>query len=262
MAMQRHIYLALGLVGFLCGCSSVSPDISNSGVKVYKITADFSNSYLVTNGANSFLIDAGSEVKGAWLANEISELGIDPASLRAVVLTHGHVDHAGGAGYLKSTFKIPVIAGAGDASMLRSGRNDTLCPRGWYAHRLHDDAQSASFAGLELDVPVSAPFDLSASTGISASIQMLPGHTDGSLIIKVDNFAFVGDLLRGGMLQQTQANLHFFMCDLEENRDNLRKLLATVVPEAERFYLGHMGPVNRESIEALITHYPDPSSPQ
>jgi len=52
-----------------------------------------------------------------------------------------------------------------------------------------------------------------------------PGHTDGSLVLVVGEHAFVGDLIRGGILDANQPETHFFMCDLEENRARIKELL-------------------------------------
>ena len=57
-----------------------------------------------------------------------------------------------------------------------------------------------------------------AELGMSGKILPHPGHTPGSLVILIGRHAFVGDLIRGGMVTNETPATHLFMCDLEENR--------------------------------------------
>lgn len=54
------------------------------------------NAVLVEGTASRLLVDAG--FSGADLARRLAELGVAPESIRDVVLTHEHADHARGAG--------------------------------------------------------------------------------------------------------------------------------------------------------------------
>jgi 7,8-dihydropterin-6-yl-methyl-4-(beta-D-ribofuranosyl)aminobenzene 5'-phosphate synthase len=63
---------------------------------------------LIDSPAGRVLFDTG---RGASLLHNLAVLGIDPASIDAVVLSHGHYDHAGGLlPLLQRTGPRPVIA--------------------------------------------------------------------------------------------------------------------------------------------------------
>jgi metallo-beta-lactamase class B len=50
----------------------------------------------------------------------LRKLGLDPADIRYVLVSHGHGDHAGGAKYLQETFGARVLLGAADWDLLES----------------------------------------------------------------------------------------------------------------------------------------------
>ena len=46
------------------------------------------------------------------------KLGLDPATIKHAIVSHGHSDHAGGARYLQERFGTPVILSAADWDLL------------------------------------------------------------------------------------------------------------------------------------------------
>lgn len=66
-------------------------------------------SYLEAGGAR-LLIDAGGT--GRRLEALLSEIGVPPASLDAILLTHEHIDHVQGVGVLSRRYDLPVFAAA------------------------------------------------------------------------------------------------------------------------------------------------------
>jgi len=48
----------------------------------------------------------------------LKKLGLDPARIKYVLLSHGHIDHAGGARYLQEHFAAHVIASAADWDLM------------------------------------------------------------------------------------------------------------------------------------------------
>ena len=52
----------------------------------------------------------------------LKKMGLDPANIKDIILTHGHIDHYGGAAFLQDTYKPHVLMGAADWDMLDSGR--------------------------------------------------------------------------------------------------------------------------------------------
>ena len=94
-------------------------------------------------------------------------------------------------------------------------------------------------------MPVAGPPPLSSFSSLEGEVLPLPGHTDGSLVIRVGQAVFVGDLLRGSVFGR-DADVHFYMCDLEDNRADIERVLAG---GATQFFPGHFGPLTREAVQ-------------
>ena len=98
------------------------------GFTVRTIAIENVNVHLVTAGGNSFLVEAGDRSSFERIVGEIRAAGVEAFSLRAVVVTHGHADHFGGAKSFQDEFNVPVIGGRGGLAQFQSGRSGELCP--------------------------------------------------------------------------------------------------------------------------------------
>lgn len=243
---MRALILA-GLVAVSSGCFAARRTEVVSGTRVVTLQQDFINAHAIVGDEGHFvLVDSGLERNGQALERLLEESGLDLAKLDAVVLTHGHADHAGGARRFQQR-GVKVVAGAGDVEALGKGANETLCPTDSTARgRLAED-QHERFSALVPDVPVTEVLALQSLSRIEGEVLPAPGHTPGSLVVRVKDALFVGDLLRGAILGSS-AEVHFYMCDLEQNRQLVQSLLARW-PSASTFFVGHFGPVSRAEVE-------------
>jgi metallo-beta-lactamase class B len=77
------------------------------------------SAWAVTTSRGIILVDAlwdysvEDEVAGG-----LKKLGLDPANIKYVLLSHGHIDHAGGARFLQDRFGAHVIASAADWDLM------------------------------------------------------------------------------------------------------------------------------------------------
>lgn len=74
------------------------------------------NAALVRHGGTSLLIDAG--ISARRIAQALSLLGMSPAELDAVLVTHAHSDHVGGIATLVKKYAVPVYASRGTSRFL------------------------------------------------------------------------------------------------------------------------------------------------
>jgi glyoxylase-like metal-dependent hydrolase (beta-lactamase superfamily II) len=98
---------------------------------VYRLGTRWVSFYLVAEGAEFTLIDAG--YPGYWkhLSGAIAALGARPEAIRAVIVTHHHADHAGTAERLRSTAGSRVLVGEADAWIV-AGKYPSHASPGFY----------------------------------------------------------------------------------------------------------------------------------
>lgn len=249
LSMKFIFSTCLALV-FSFGCASgYSKHLLPDGLTVHTFRREHSNVHVVTNGSASFMIDAGFERNASALTDDMLKAGIDPKALRAIILTHGHTDHAGGAHYFQRHFGTQIIAGSADLPLMSSGRNEPkVCPTDFIARQRMQQDLAETYTPFEPNTRVNEPLALEPLFGIKGTVQPLPGHTPGSLVVVFPHAVFVGDLLRGSLIGHA-AELHFYMCDLEDNRKDVQHVLDTLAPNATLFFPGHFGPIERAEVQ-------------
>ena len=228
----------------------------DGGVRVVAVRQAFANSFVVEQNGGRILIDTGYEENAAGLTGRFREGGVDLDGVDAIVLTHGHTDHAGGARHLRAEHGIPIVVGAADDGILAEGGGDPqgLCPTDALAESRAEQDAAARFTAFDPDVLATDSTDLQGLTAVDAELVFQPSHTAGSLTVVVGPFAFVGDLFRGDVFTAT-ATVHLYNCDLDANRQEIEQLLADH-PEVTTFVPSHFGAVSRAEVEALLTRWP------
>ena len=59
----------------------------------------------------------------------LKKIGLDPAQIKYVIVSHGHFDHSGGAKFLQDTYKAKVLMSAADWDLLDRGNPNQPKPR-------------------------------------------------------------------------------------------------------------------------------------
>ena len=193
------------------------------------------------------IVDTGVATSPAeGMAPALQALGRRIEDVRWILLTHGHIDHVGGAHALWELTgrRAQVVISEADAPMLRSRRahvQNYLDVRAQYLDAPDAEArQTAMAAGaisgeLEPHVLVRGGETLSLGGGVTVTVHAIPGHTAGSVAYVVDgqDDVFVGDAVQ----VHGAANGFPGFEDPRAYRASLEHLRDVVRPR--HLYLGH-----------------------
>jgi glyoxylase-like metal-dependent hydrolase (beta-lactamase superfamily II) len=199
------------------------------------------NVYLL-DGDRPLLIDSGTRASGGKLRSELARHHVRPVDLGGILLTHGHADHAGGAGSLR-VGPVPIMVGAADAAILSAGHNPPLQPTTASA-RLYRPFLDRSFQPYTADILLEGVTALSPY-GIDGQVIPAAGHTPGSVAVLVGADLFIGDLARGGhlggLVQPATLLPHYYSPDARHDLRLLRALILEHRPDT--LHPGHGGPI-------------------
>ncbi len=132
------------------------------------------HTYLIDGGGEAALIDAGSGIQSEWMRSNIEQDGVSLASIRKIVLTHSHWDHARGCACWQRATGASVFVHRLGCPVLTAGR--------WPESHI-------SKHGIASE-PVSAPRGLEDGEEIAVGdlrLQVVhtPGHSDDSISLLV-----------------------------------------------------------------------------
>ena len=246
VSVQRWLFVA-GVL-FFTGCATRLSTVHIGDLEILTFRHDFANAHLLSRGGARILVDSGYGKNASTLDHDLRKAGIDPRTLKAVVVTHAHADHTGGARWFHDHYGVRVVAGSGDREDFAAGRNGKLCPVGFLGKLRHSKDQAGTFEPVSADIWIDQATQLGPLVGFDALVVPYASHTPGSLVVVTNGVALVGDLFRGAAIGST-AEPHFFMCDLAANRADIQRLLSSDGKDATQFFTGHFGPVARDAVE-------------
>lgn len=204
--------------------------------KVERIKCGNGNCYIISNGKDAILVDTCREKYREKILNACK-----PYRMRLLLLTHGHLDHVQNAAFLSEELQIPVGMCKEDLALLENNLIQSLEAKSI----LGKIVLAASIKGLKEDgIPSFTPTvflsegDILDSYGISAKILSVPGHTNGSIAVDVDEkYLLVGDALMN-MFYPTVSMLYHDRSEMLKSAEKISKLGNRTV------FFGHGNPLN------------------
>lgn len=165
------------------------------------------------------VVDPGGEIER--LVERINELGV---TLEKILITHAHIDHAGGTKDLAEHFDLPI----------EGPQQEDI----FWIDRLSDQSRMFQFPEAKPFVPTRwLEHDDTVSVGnLTFDVKHCPGHTPGHVVfINHDNkLAWVGDVLFKGSMGRTD----FPRGDHQTLIDSIHSSLMSL-PDDYQFISGH-----------------------
>jgi glyoxylase-like metal-dependent hydrolase (beta-lactamase superfamily II) len=198
-------------------------------------------------GERVIVVDAGYPSSPRRVLRALTERRL-AGEVSLIVLTHGHLDHLGGAAELRSQLSAPIALHRLDAEIAHTGRDRPLHPTDLRG-RLFSPFMPRSVTPFEPDIVHDGTLDL-APFGVAGRTIHTPGHTPGSISILLEEATVAGDIASGGFLRGRSAREPYFADDRRQLRSSVAQLLAEANPGP--VYVGHRGPLTRQGLARLF----------
>lgn len=221
--------------------------------QIHRLSLGFINCYLIKQ-EGLILIDAGMPKKGRSFLKQLKDLSIETKDISLILITHGHFDHIGSIGELKT------LTGCKVAINKRE--------KGWVELGLKSLPPGVSIWGkiLSIFMKVGSPLVKLAPTpvdlvlnddelslgsyGISGKVLYTPGHSPGSMSLLLDTGdAFVGDLAMNGLPLRIGPGMPAFGEDVVAIKESWQLILDN---GAKWIYPAHGKPFRAEELEKAL----------
>ena len=135
------------------------------------------NSYLVVNDKKGIIIDPSSGVEPF-----LKKIKSEKIELEAIIATHGHIDHIDGVNIVKKKFNANFYVNNLDLDLVSAVQTQARM------FGVHDPGKIIP----DKNLPLSGELNLA---GLTLQLLHTPGHSKGSVSVKIDNVLFSGDTL-------------------------------------------------------------------
>jgi glyoxylase-like metal-dependent hydrolase (beta-lactamase superfamily II) len=221
------------------------------------------NWLLVTDDSRVMLIDAGYPGDRDAVLASLRQLGYEAGDVRAILLTHAHIDHLGSAIWFAKTHDTPVYCHADEVGHAKREYLEQVSPRDvglriwrprWAVWTMHVVRNGGLIReGIPTAQPLTA--DVAAQLPGHPMAIPTPGHTGGHCSYVVDGVLASGDALVTGHPLLRHSGPQLLPAMFSHNQDNcIRSLAALALLETEILAPGHgdlwRGPIREAADQA------------
>lgn len=229
---------------------------------VYFVEGPASNWIIVREGVGFILIDGGYPRDIEHVLASIRNLGLEPAEARAMLITHGHVDHTGSAAYFSKEYGTPILCGAEEVAHVQ-GREKHQVTLGqvlrrawrprvfrWMLHAIRAGALSAEPAA---DARTWAGAELRELPGAPQAV-LVAGHTPGhtAFVLPKAKAVATGDALVTGHPLSRRSGVQMLPAMFHSSPDGIRGALQVLSEVDAALILPGHGPVLRKRLTDAI----------
>ena len=238
----------------------MAPALTAITDRVHFAQTDLVNWTLVAGDDGGLLIDAGFPGSRADVLHTLRALGFGVADVRAILLTHAHIDHFGTAIWFAETHGTPVYCHAAEVGHSRREYLEQASPRDIAARAWQPKYLKWSVAIMRkgalthTGIPTSQPLTEDIAAALPGTPQPVPtpGHTGGHCSYLVDGVLISGDALVTGHPVAPRPGPQLLPSIFNHDEDGCRRSLAVLgALDTEVLLPGH-GPVWRGSIRDAV----------
>ncbi len=219
---------------------------------VHTVFTGAANAHIVTTEKGILVVDAGMPHTAFRIVGKIRALGYAPQDVRLILITHGHIDHAGGARALQRATGAPIALHRADMPLVATpelkmppGRTATVNAIGRVIRAFGWAVPLETFTP---DVCVEDGQSL-REFGMAARVVHTPGHTDGSISVLFDDgTVFVGDAI----LNLIRVSFPLWWENAAETRASACKIQSL---QPRLCYSGHGRAFDSNQLDAFVSKH-------
>lgn len=223
--------------------------------KIIQYTSGMSNGFFVID-EGIIAVDTGSECGEDVFLDICKNHGIDPKTIKLIVITHGHVDHFMNVGAMKKLTRAPVLCHKEAERFLKNGLFPEIIGRNELGRKIIADQEvtgspCASVPKITPDIVWSGSEYNLTPWGIDGKILHTPGHSKCSTAVAVCSCgAIVGDTIVES-LETGIRGLTYFTYSLG-NDEEIIKSVHTILENADLMYSGHGNPFLKAEVYGIL----------
>ena len=196
------------------------------------------NVFILIGTKGNVLVDTGMAGNEKKIVTKLQKLGIDPSSIKLMVLTHNHEDHIGSVKALAELTGAKIAMHKVDYELMTEGDDEVIGITSMGKIMMataHKVAKNKPDSRFNIDIEIDSSYEL-VDYGIEGKILHTPGHTKGSLSILMENGeAIIADSVMA-MMPWSKPGKPIVGYDLALTKKNILMLMAM---GAQSFYLSH-----------------------
>jgi glyoxylase-like metal-dependent hydrolase (beta-lactamase superfamily II) len=206
------------------------------------------NWLLVVDDAGVMLVDAGYPGDRADVLASLGQLGYEPGDVRAILLTHAHIDHLGSAIWFAKTHGTPVYCHADEVGHAKREYLEQASPLDvalriwrprwalWATHVLRNGGLTRE--GIPSTQPLAA--EVAAELPGRPMAIPTPGHTGGHCSYLIDGVLASGDALVTGHPLLARSGPQLLPAVFSHDQDGcIRSLAALALLDTDVLVPGH-----------------------
>jgi hydroxyacylglutathione hydrolase len=212
--------MAMGIRAVMKGGLPMEDGRGFANGRIERVVDGYTSAFIVEGVEGVVLIDAGMDTAAPGIIAALARRSYGPRDVHAIVFTHGHGDHIGGA------LAFP------DAELYALAPDTDLVEGHRVAGNIIGKAREPEPTGLHITRALEDG-EILEVTGVSIEVFAVPGHSLGSAALLCDGALFLGDAAASTTEGQLAGPPPVFSADRDAGMASLTALATRLAPRAD-----------------------------